>query len=545
MSTATWLNQSSHDVSREIDATPLPAGHAWVIVAWALLVSSVIGLRFSPDWVRFLSEAREAEASATHPTQRRAIERALISGAAERGALVIDQQNDLGVEITDPVHKAIRWRLLPPALGQILQLPAWATLGLAHVGCIALVLMLVALGQPESHPLGFGGVWLGLTAGATAPVITSLGWLGYYDSLLALGLLAVAFVRNRGAVIVACLLTPWIDERFVLALPLALGVRWHAHPAQATKVWLRREAAVPALLTIAFALTRLSLGGTGGSHTAGDYIRTFIWGQEFTLVDRVFGAWSGLRIGWFILAAGFAAAWFKAPNSQYGRRASLGLGLLGLVTALIGLISAQDTARSMGLILPLVPWAWKTAANRWPGAWRWAGPTLALAALLTPAYQVFGQIRIPVPPDRNRPADQPIVRAENNLGYLHDRGEGGIRNPSEAAKWYRRAAAAGLAEAQFNLAMLLLLDPAAEADRSEGEHWLVSAGRQGLIPAQRTLAFLYLGNHGFTKHLPRAWAWLSLSDPAAVEAADLFATLSPEAQAEAKQLRQSLIGSGP
>ena len=37
-------------------------------------------------------------------------------------------------------------------------------------------------------------------------------------------LLAVAFAPGRVPVLAACLLTPWIDERFVLGLPLALLV---------------------------------------------------------------------------------------------------------------------------------------------------------------------------------------------------------------------------------------------------------------------------------------------------------------------------------
>ena len=122
--------------------------------------------------------------------------------------------------------------------------------------------------------------------------------------------------------------------------------------------------------------------------------------------------------------------------------------------------------------------------------------TRAIASRLSPS-SVSMRLRLAVPPPETLPAENPLVRAENNLGYLHDRGENGPRNVAEARKWYTRAANAGLAEAQFNLAVLLLLNPEPNLDRTEVERWLVSAARQGVTPARRTLAFLYFGNHGF------------------------------------------------
>jgi hypothetical protein len=517
------------------------------ILAWTVLASLLLGLRFSPNWVQFLAAAREAEAAASYPAQKRAIDRAMISGASERGALVTDQKSDWGVSIDDPNHKALRWRLLPAVIGRVLQLSDWATLGLAHLGCLALVLCLVGLGMTGGQKAGLDGLWLALTAGASAPLITSLGWLGYYDSLLALGLLAVAFMSHRGGVAAACLLTPWVDERFVIAVPLALLVRWYGQKEGDLKTWIRREALAPIFLTLCFAGIRLRLGGSGGSQTVEDYVRTFVFGQEITAADRAFGAWSGLRISWLVIFAGLLATWLSAHRDKNGRApaAALALGLMAVVTGLVGAISAQDTARSMVLLFPLVPWAWKTAAEYWPRAWAWSGPTLALIALAAPAHQVFGKSRIPVPPDPSQPADHPLARAENNLGYLHDHGHDGVRNPSEAAKWYRRAAEAGLAEAQFNLAVLLVLDPAAKADRAEIERWLVAAAQQGLLPARRSLAFLYYGNKGFTKDLPRAWAWLSIAGEQVERAKELFGELTPEEQAEAIRIKSSLLTTRP
>lgn len=517
---------------------PLMLRRLGVVTGLAAVAAIVLALRFSPDWFRFLAEAREAESVATDATQRRAIDRAFVSGAAERGARVLDQQRNLGATIDDPNHQALRWRLLPPAVGRVCGLSDWATLGLAHLGCAGLVLMLVSIGTPRGSPLGLGGLWLALTAGATAPIITSLGWLGYYDSLLALGLLSVAFTRPRGVVVAACLLTPWVDERFVLGLPLALLVRWQQSGEQTPKTWLHREAAVPLVLTLAFAFTRLALGGTGGSQTVADYVRTFILDQEITPTDRLIGAWSGLRLGWFVLIVGLAARWSQGGGK--GRIRIAALAGVALTTAVIGVCSAQDTARATVLILPVIPWGWLAAHRQWPRACRWGAPLLALAAFLAPAHQVFGRIRLPVPPPASQPDAHPLVRAQNNLGYLHASGETAPRNPTEARKWYTRAAEAGLAEAQFNLAVLILRSDPATRDAQEAEGWLLAAAQQGLAPAQRSLATLYLGNYGFTKNLPLAWSWLSLSDAPAEAALALFEQLSPAEQAEALRLKASL-----
>ena len=53
---------------------------------------------------------------------------------------------------------------------------------------------------------------------ATLPwFFVSSGWLGYFDSWYVLGLVAAAFVPSRWVLGAAAALTPWVDERFLLA----------------------------------------------------------------------------------------------------------------------------------------------------------------------------------------------------------------------------------------------------------------------------------------------------------------------------------------
>src|SRR5207244_6040546 len=118
---------------------------------------------------------------------------------------------------------------------------------------------------------------MSLIAGASAWFFVSTGWLGYYDAWLGLGLLAVGFSRRPWVAGVACVLTPWVDERFVLGFPLALLVRWirtdHATTPRTFVSWLRREAMMPIALIGGYVALRVLLAGRAGSQTLGEYWR--------------------------------------------------------------------------------------------------------------------------------------------------------------------------------------------------------------------------------------------------------------------------------
>src|SRR5262249_12061976 len=121
----------------------------------------------------------------------------------------------------DPMHRVIAWRVLFPVIWHVAHLPPKSLLAMPHVGFVA-ALWLVAL---PTYRLFSGWLSAALVTLLFAPLpwfFVSTGWLGYFDSWLVLGLVAAAFVQSRWVLAAACLLTPWIDERFVLALPLTL-----------------------------------------------------------------------------------------------------------------------------------------------------------------------------------------------------------------------------------------------------------------------------------------------------------------------------------
>src|SRR4051812_466045 len=106
------------------------------VAVFGVIAFAVLTLRFSPNWVEFVREVREAKSNVASPTQNLAVDRAILSGYSLRGFYVLQQAHDLSTEIDTPVHKIVRWRLLVPVLGHFLHLPGWLILGLPFLGCL-------------------------------------------------------------------------------------------------------------------------------------------------------------------------------------------------------------------------------------------------------------------------------------------------------------------------------------------------------------------------------------------------------------------------
>lgn len=306
------------------------------LLRWLLAFGcfAVVIFFFSPSWGAFVLWARVPE----------------MSGMLEvrRGISVLAQAAHPGAEIADPLHKVIQWRLLFPLIGYALNLPPFALFGLAYVGCIATLAHLISILRRNA----FSWVNAGLAAiaiGAASWVFVSTGWLGYYDSWLALALLVVAFAESHWSVWAACLWAPWVDERFVMALPVALLCRWlyvRRNPPTGAAFNVKREVGVAAALIAVFLLIRLGL--LSASSAASATLPGYFAGKNYldAPIGRILlGVWEGLRAGWmFVIAA--VVLLRRAP-----RQAAL-LGVAVLVTLAVGLATAQDYSRSMTMLLP-------------------------------------------------------------------------------------------------------------------------------------------------------------------------------------------------
>ena len=548
-------------------------GTRFRVLALGLLGFVLLTIRFSTNWIEFYRGYQDTLAHAPDVASRNEIKKSFEDSIPVlRGFYVAKQVENLAVGIDAPNHKIVRWRLLIPAIGYFLRLPSWFVLGLAPVGCLALVLMFVDLGfrwspTPGKINQSSEAIFLGLVAGATAPFFTSMGWLGYYDSWLALALVAVAFVQSRWLVALACLLGPWLDERFVIGLPLALCVRYRyfaVQPADWTR-WLKSEAFTPLAMALCYSLVRLSVAGLGSSQTVGDYWRDFVLAADISVPRRIYGAWEALRLGW--VAVGVVVL-----NGFWVTTA------LTLATAAVGLFTAQDVSRSVVLIIPVMLFGWHQAAQTATWQKYRVAALLVAAALTMPATHVTGNISIPVdnlwsapnelialqqdiglmylngdrlqknPAEAERIfrmlAEDQHAEAENNLGALYAVGRGVERDRQAAEYWYRKAANHGNVGAQFNLAAMLASNPSSQADANEAVRWYLQAAIQGHAGAQNNLGALYTTGQGLPKDLVQAYFWFSVaSENGNKDAPDnLIATaneMSPAEIAAAKKLIRS------
>lgn len=94
--------------------------------------------------------------------------------------------------------------------------------------------------------------------------------------------------------------------------------------------------------------------------------------------------------------------------------------------------------------------------------------------------------------------------AQFAVGRMFFEGRGVERSLSSAEEWYRKAADQGQAAAQFNLALLLVTDPARS---TEGLDLLKKSATAGNSEAQMTIGELYLRGNGVTQDFATAKGW--------------------------------------
>jgi hypothetical protein len=304
-----------------------------------------------------------------------------------RAVHVLQQLDHPLAKISNPGDVVIQWRLLFPVIGHALYMPAWLYLALPHIGCVVVAAYAAHLMRRQ------GASWWAAFLAATLLVtgswfFVSTGWLSYADSWYLLGLLAVAFSPWRPTLVVTCLLEPFIDERFILTLPLVFVVR-QIYLDRVDRRHLRAaliDAAVLAAPTVPYVALRLVVMlrsvDAGSNQYVQDRLREL---RSFEVPWSVWldGWWQGLRCGWLLVVM---AIWL-----QFRRRLPVsGLVLAGVCAATIAMamLIAADIGRTnsalwpVGLLGLIFIWRWRP---RWA---RYGLPALLLGNFLLPAHNV-------------------------------------------------------------------------------------------------------------------------------------------------------------
>lgn len=102
-------------------------------------------------------------------------------------------------------------------------------------------------------------------------------------------------------------------------------------------------------------------------------------------------------------------------------------------------------------------------------------------------------------------AEQGDAWAQLNLGAAYDNAIGTKRDVDKAIHWYQKAAEQGLAEAQFNLAHILVDEDISATAAAE---WMAKAAAQGMPDAQYLMGVIYSEGIGVAPNDDEARRWL-------------------------------------
>jgi len=105
-------------------------------------------------------------------------------------------------------------------------------------------------------------------------------------------------------------------------------------------------------------------------------------------------------------------------------------------------------------------------------------------------------------------AEQGNAKAQYNLGFMYDKGQGVPKDDTEAAKWFRKAAERGNAFAQVNLGFRYAKGQGVPKDDTEAVKWFRKAAEQGIAKAQFNLGVMYEKGLGVPQDYAEAVKWL-------------------------------------
>jgi len=104
-------------------------------------------------------------------------------------------------------------------------------------------------------------------------------------------------------------------------------------------------------------------------------------------------------------------------------------------------------------------------------------------------------------------AEQGHADAQNNLGVMYATGKGVTQNNIEAVKWFRKAAQQGHADAQNNLGWMYAAGKGVTQNDIEAAKWFRKAAQQGHVQAQNNLGVMYATGKGVTQDYVEAAKW--------------------------------------
>ncbi len=110
-----------------------------------------------------------------------------------------------------------------------------------------------------------------------------------------------------------------------------------------------------------------------------------------------------------------------------------------------------------------------------------------------------------------RAADAGVVPAEYRLASLYEKGTGVARDLTKARTLYQQAAEKGNASAMHNLAVMLASSGDAAPDFAGAGKWFAMAADRGIRDSQFNLAILYARGNGVKQDLEESYKWFAIA----------------------------------
>ncbi|MGH9491409.1 MAG: tetratricopeptide repeat protein, partial [Terriglobales bacterium] len=119
-------------------------------------------------------------------------------------------------------------------------------------------------------------------------------------------------------------------------------------------------------------------------------------------------------------------------------------------------------------------------------------------------------------------AAQGVAPAEFNLGLQYYLGQGVPQDFARAAHWYTKAAAQGDASAEYDLGVDYDAGQGVPQDYAQAAYWFAKAAAQGNALAEYNLGALYAGGQGVPQDYVDAYKWMVLAKASSAPASAAY-----------------------
>lgn len=248
------------------------------------------------------------------------------------------------------LEPAMRSRILPGWVAYLLGLRGTSCLVLPWLGLLVWLGVTACLVGRRSGDRLAGSACACLFA-TSGSAIAMTNWWGLNDGWYLVGLSVVTLGRSPFWLAAVTLLCPWVDERLLMALPLAWICRRclvKVGPLQGASRGIP-ELALLGTCIVVYAVARLTLLPTVSNGADAAFLRSVLRDLPHYISFAPLGWFMGWRSGWLFIVLLPAWLWISGRRSAAG-----GVSAAIAITAASMLLVASDTSRSVVVLAPVI-----------------------------------------------------------------------------------------------------------------------------------------------------------------------------------------------